>query len=96
MKRPAYSQSYLQAVNPRNAHWRALRYAKWKQVKGVCELCHRKISYEQFQLHHKHYRTLGSESLQDVMAVHRWPCHRMLDLSRKIATATRRIARHWR
>lgn len=50
--------SYLQSD-----HWRRLRYEKKKSVGFKCEGC----GDEHFlQVHHKHYKTLWHESLEDL------------------------------
>lgn len=54
-----------------SAAWKAFRLRKLASVNYICERCkHRKAR----EVHHKHYRTLGHEELEDTEALCR-PCH---------------------
>lgn len=45
--------------------WRHIRLVKIREQGGKCEVCGRMAK----QVHHKHYRTLNNESMEDLMAV---------------------------
>ena len=65
--------------------WRELHYAKEKQIGYHCEHCgcsHR----SKLELHHKHYRSLGRETLNDVELLCR-NCHHEADQQRILDNA---------
>lgn len=47
-------------------HWRALRKAVLAETGGKCERCGAAKKKCQMHLHHKHYRTVGHETREDV------------------------------
>lgn len=59
----------------RSAEWKALRQSALRRAKFSCERCAAKGYLE---VHHKHYRTLGAETLDDVEVVCK-TCHGKAD-----------------
>lgn len=56
----------------RSAHWRAFRKLAITAAQGKCKRCG---SQEQLNVHHRHYRSLGREVLEDV-EVYCDSCHK--------------------
>ena len=54
----------------KSAVWRK-KSKKWREAEGKCEICG---ATENLQCHHKHYRTLGHETREDVQVVC-YKCH---------------------
>ena len=77
-----HSPAYRQAVHPNNTHWTQLRWARYREQRGRCAVCHLRLGFH-WELHHRHYRTLGHELLRDVRAVHPGLCHRSADAWRR-------------
>lgn len=78
-----HSTAYRQAVHPDNAHWTQLRWDRYRAQRGRCAVCRRSLGFR-WELHHRHYRTLGHEQLDDVRAVHAGRCHRLADIQRRL------------
>lgn len=55
-------------------HWLSLKSEARRRCRGWCELC---LLRRGRQLHHRHYRTLMAERLEDVMLLCD-PCHAMV------------------
>lgn len=68
----------------RSARWRQLKWRRIMKAEFRCEQCGRRYqglrrrgALRAFQLHHRHYRTVGCEELDDVMVL--CPiCHRLM------------------
>lgn len=63
----------------RSPHWRSLRAAAIEEARSRCQRCDNWAP--DLQLHHKHYRTLGHETLKDVELLCP-PCHEERDVER--------------
>ena len=63
----SYREHYLQS-----RHWYLMREKKLRAVKGACEDCGRRAT----EIHHKHYRSLGGERTDDLVALCS-SCHRL-------------------
>ncbi len=86
MKR-RHSSAYRKAIDPANAHWTMLRWARYRLQGGLCAVCRLPLG-NNYQLHHLGYKNLGRETLSDVRCVHPL-CH-------KLADSWRRAKRRWR
>lgn len=62
-----YRNNYLKSM-----HWRVIREVKLRAANGACEDCGQYAS----EVHHKHYMFLGSESINDLVALCS-SCHRL-------------------
>jgi hypothetical protein len=80
----AHSAAYRASVHPDNRHWTQLRWARYRHQHGRCAVCGFNLGFR-WHLHHRHYRTLGQETLFDVRAVHPWPCHPLADFWRRLS-----------
>jgi hypothetical protein len=78
-----HSVAYRQAVHPDNVHWTQLRWERYREQRGRCAVCRRSLGFR-WELHHRHYRTLGHERLHDVRAVHPGLCHWWADTARRL------------
>jgi 5-methylcytosine-specific restriction endonuclease McrA len=67
----------------RSKHWKEKRQYKMKQSKYTCERCGKVDAVtKRFQIHHKHYKTLGKEKMSDLMCL--CPnCHRKIHGKRR-------------
>lgn len=52
--------------------WNKKRYKRYHLQKGLCAKCNKRL--DKFHCHHKHYETLGNESMSDIECLHEW-CH---------------------
>lgn len=78
-----HSAEYLGHLQ--SLYWRGLANTARLKAAGRCERCGRAADLE---VHHKHYRTLGNESLGDVEAL--CPtCHPVADVQRSEETKRR-------
>lgn len=64
-----------------SSRWRTLKWRRIMQSGLACESCGRKYhglrvagAMRVFQLHHRHYRSIGHEAFEDVMVLCR-TCH---------------------
>jgi hypothetical protein len=81
-KRTEYLQAYL-ALKPAlqaeyrtylsSSHWIQKRVEILQQANGLCEICSQPAN----QVHHLHYRSIGNEQPEDLMAVCR-ECHELI------------------
>jgi 5-methylcytosine-specific restriction endonuclease McrA len=77
-----HSDEYVATLaSPR---WRRLRAAVIEEQANVCLDCGAYTSL--LELHHLHYRTLGEERMDDVIALCQ-PCHRKADRRRAVQMA---------
>ena len=65
--------------NYRNSeHWQAKRREKQRTLKSgrkvLCERCHEYWHVKYMHTHHKHYDSLGNESMEDLECLCQW-CH---------------------
>lgn len=82
-----HSQAYLEAID--SHHWRNLRMRAIVLGGAECKRCGVKPKeHWRLQLHHKHYRTLGYEELEDVEVLC-VSCHDEADAEREKETAKR-------
>lgn len=86
MSRRQHSLFYDRCVNSIH-HLQLRRYVEIAQG-GRCARCR---DMKPLQLHHKHYRTLGNERLQDVEALC-VDCHKIADKEREKRTWENRVA----
>lgn len=63
LRRRERKRAYHLAIS--SPHWQQLRAEKCPLTGGACEGCG--CRHRQLELHHKHYRTLVRESLDDVV-----------------------------
>jgi hypothetical protein len=73
--------TYLEVLH--SERWQQLKWRRIMRAEFACERCGRryhgrrvKTAMRYFQLHHRHYRTVGRESLADVAVLCRL-CHRL-------------------
>lgn len=62
--------------------WKEKRQQKALQAKNICEICGKR-EYENFEIHHKHYKTFMCEELEDLMFLC-VSCHRKLHKNKKL------------
>ena len=62
--------------------WRRIRESALARAGGRCERCGKPFGSHDLEVHHRHYDTLGRESLSDVVVLCR-PCHRKADEDRR-------------
>ena len=72
-----HSPAYRKAIDPQNIHWTQLRWARYRLQGGRCAVCHLPLGFN-WELHHLHYRTIGSETVNDVRW---WECDKVRFLS---------------
>lgn len=81
-KRSEYAQTYLDIKPALKAEYRAyLASPQWAQKRaeilgrssGICEICDQAAN----QVHHLHYRNIGNEQTDDLMALCR-ECHELI------------------
>jgi len=65
---------YLRLYYYRSAHWKRVAAEKRRQVGYRCEICRLP---NRLDVHHRHYKTLGRESVGDLLAVCR-ECHKYI------------------
>jgi 5-methylcytosine-specific restriction endonuclease McrA len=72
-----HSDTYVRHL--RSPAWQALRLEVLARAQGHCERCEERLASE---IHHLHYRTLGMERPEDLLALCE-ECHRHADSERK-------------
>ena len=77
-------------------HWRRMKSCVGTLVGNRCEACGRESEDgERLQLHHKHYKTVGRERLEDVELL--CPeCHPKADMHRQFLNWLKPPRRPWR
>ena len=69
-----YTKEYLDTLH--SAAWRELKRKKIEETNSTCEIC--AVWCDSLELHHKHYRNIGKETVKDVMLLCNC-CHRIED-----------------
>jgi 5-methylcytosine-specific restriction endonuclease McrA len=69
-------QTHLESKEWKQTRRSTMARVKSKSRRAVfqCEMCQEFFNTDAIQVHHKHYRTVGSERSEDLMVVCRW-CH---------------------
>jgi 5-methylcytosine-specific restriction endonuclease McrA len=65
---------YLRLYYYHSAHWKQIAAEKRRRAGYKCEICR---VHSRLDVHHRHYKTLGHESMGDLLAVCR-ECHKYI------------------
>jgi 5-methylcytosine-specific restriction endonuclease McrA len=86
-----FDHSLLYTLYLRSEAWRAKRLEVLARAGWTCERCG--LTGVRLDVHHRHYRNLGDEPLEDLQALCR-PCHEVADEERRQASDAALNATH--